>query len=287
MKTVSFSCFHDRHNAWWFAAGWQELHTFTRKRGHETADEVNAAALPWLRAHAREDNWFLHVQYWDIHTPYRISREWADRFKDDPPPDWPDQEAIDRHQRIYGPKTALDLFTFRDKSPTPVMPDAVRTTADFKKLIDGYDGAILYADHHVGQLFDVLDEAGVLEETAVIITGDHGDSFGEHGRYTDHGIADEPVLLHDMTNDPHQEVNLAAERPEVVARLNTYLAEWRHEQMRKGAAPDPLERMVKVGPFLYCDPERFAERLRRTGRAEFAEDLIRRLSRFHPERFGT
>jgi len=383
MKTVSFSCFHDRHNAWWFAAGWQELHTFTRKRGQETADEVNAAVLPWLRAHAGEDNWFLHVHYWDIHTPYRISQEWADPFRDDPPPDWPDQAAIDRHQRIYGPKTALDLFTLGDKSPTPVMPDAVRTEADFKKLIDGYDGAIHFADHHVGQLLDVLSKAGVLDETAVIVTGDHGDSFGEHGQYSDHGIAneavhrvpmivkwpglpaggvrteliyimdiaptvtelmgfpvpegwdaqsfapalrgeeftgrpylvydhgiytftrtvrtrdwmlmhvlhpglypyDEPMMLHDMREDPHQETNLAAERPEVVAELNGLLAEWRHEQIRKGAAPDPLEQMVETGPFLYCKPERFIERLRRTGRGEFADDLIRRLSRLHPGRF--
>jgi arylsulfatase A-like enzyme len=384
MKTVSFSCFHDRHNAWWFTAGWQELHTFTRKRGQETADEVNAAALPWLTAHAREDNWFLHVHYWDIHTHYRITQEWADRFRDDPPPAWPDQAAIDRHQRIYGPKTALDLFTLRDTSPTPVMPDAVRTVADFKKLVDGYDGAIAYADHHVGQLLQALDDAGVLEDTAVIITGDHGDSFGEHGQYTDHGIAneavhnvpmivkwpglpargrreeliyimdvaptvcelmgfpvpagwdarsfapalrgeefrgwpylvydhgiytftrtvrtpdwmlmqvlhpglypyDDPVMLHDMKKDPHQQVNLAAQRPEVAGELSRCLADWRQEQVRKGGVPDPLEEMVPVGPFLYCKPEPFVERLRKTGRGHFADDLIRRLSRFHPEGFN-
>jgi len=73
------------------------------------------------------------------------------------------------------------------------MPDAIRTTDDFKALIDGYDGSIAYADHHVGQVLDALDELGVLDETAIIVSGDHGDSFGEHGQYMDHGMANEAV----------------------------------------------------------------------------------------------
>lgn len=97
MKTVSFSCFHDRHNAWWFCSGWEELHTFTRKRGQETADEVNDACIPWIHEYVGEDNWFLHIHYWDIHSHYRINEEWANRFAKDPPPDWPDQKAIDAH----------------------------------------------------------------------------------------------------------------------------------------------------------------------------------------------
>ncbi len=380
LKTVAFSCFHDRHNAWWYTAGWEELHTFTRKRGQETADEVNAAFLPWLRQHGREDNWFVHLHYWDIHAHYRIPKEWADRFADDPPPPWPDQAAIDCHQSIYGPRSA----TYHAGYGVGVMPEAIRTTADFKRLIDGYDGAIAYTDYHVGQVIEALEELGVLDETAIIVSGDHGDSFGEHGQYADHGIAneavhhipmivrwpgvttrgscgqliygldlgptlcellgfpspagwdgrsfapalrgeafagwpylvwdhgiytftravrtsdwllihilhpgcypyDEPYWLHDMVNDPYQTQDVSAQHPEVVAQLDQCLTDWRHEQIRKGAAPDPLELMVREGPFLYMAPERMIEILGSTGRAHFAEDLKRRLSKFHPGRFG-
>ena len=378
MKTVAFSCFHDRHNAHWYASGWEELHTFTRKRGQETADEVNASFLPWLKQHGHEDNWFVHLHYWDIHAHYRITREWADRFAGEPPPSWPDQEAIDGHRSIYGPRTAVDHH-----GQGAVMPRAVRTTDDFRVLIDGYDGAIAYTDHHVGQVIDALAELGVLDDTAIIISGDHGDSFGEHGQYADHGIAneavhnipmivrwpgvtagrasdrlvygldlgptlcelldlpvpsgwdgrsfapalrgdpfdgwpyqvwdhgiytftravrtprwllihilhpgcypyDEPFWLYDMDNDPHQTQDVAADNPEVVARLDRHLTEWRHEHIRRGAAPDPLEQMVREGPFLYQSPEGMIDILERTGRAHFADDLKRRLSRFHPGRF--
>ncbi len=200
MKTVTFSCFHHRHNAYWFTAGWEEVHTFTRKRGQEEAGEVNAAFLPWLRQYGKEDNWFAHVHYWDMHSSYRIPAEWAERFRDVPGPDWPDRKAIESHQSLYGPRTGVDLYTGYEgrkgdglTRPVDYMPDAIRTEEDFKMLIDGYDGSLAYADHHVGQLLDILEAQGILDETVIIVSGDHGDSFGEHGQYMDHGIANEPV----------------------------------------------------------------------------------------------
>ncbi|UCH35221.1 MAG: sulfatase, partial [Armatimonadota bacterium] len=200
MKTVSFSCFHDRHNAWWFTAGWEQLHTFTRKRGQERADEVNAAFLPWLRAHGRDDNWFVHLHYWDIHSSYRLPGDWPEKFRGQPAPAWPDQDTIDAHQSFYGPRSAVDLYTGYEggpgkglSRPVPYMPDAIRTRDDFALLVDGYDAAIAYADDHVGQVLDLLDELGILDDTAIVVSGDHGDSFGEHGQYMDHGIANEAV----------------------------------------------------------------------------------------------
>jgi len=390
MRTVTFSCFHHRHNAWWFAAGWEEIHTFTRKRGGETADEVNAAFLPWLRLNGKADNWFAHVHYWDIHSSYRIPADWVDRFKDSPGPRWPDQKAIDEHQSMYGPRTAVDLYTGYGgrrgdgyARPVDYMPDAIRTEDDFKLLIDGYDASLAYADHHVGQVVQILDDLGVLDETAIIISGDHGDSFGEHGQYMDHGIAnaavhnipmvvrwpgvtmkgmcdsliygmdlgptlcemlgfhipsrwdgrsfaralngekfpgwpyqvwdhgiytftralrthgwlmiqvlhpglypyDDPILLHDLEDDPHQAVNLAQHRPEVVEELSSLLKQWRSEQLAKGGGPDPLEQMVPEGPFIYYTPERMFARLERTGRSHLIPELKARLNRYHPGRF--
>ena len=96
---------------------------------------------------------------------------------------------------------------------------------------------------------------------------------------------DDPIMLHDMRADPHQAVNLAAERPEVTSELTGLMEEWRQEQIRKSGAPDPLEQMVAEGPFLYYTPERMFERLERTGRAHIIPELKARLSRYHPGRY--
>jgi len=191
-RTVSISSFADRHDAWWFCDGWTELHQHTLKRGNEIADEVNAVALPWLRDNARRDNFFLHLQYWDAHRNYRVPepQHWVDQVKDAPIQSWPDQATIDRDQDNPGPFTAQNFFTRATTSPVPItMPDSVKTTSDFKKLIDGYDAGIRYMDDRIGEVLDALEEAGVLEETAIIVSADHGEQFGELGVYGDHCAA--------------------------------------------------------------------------------------------------
>ena len=46
---------------------------------------------------------------------------------------------------------------------------------------DCYDDCIYFLDDQLGQLLDSLKERGVLENTTVIITADHGEGFGDHG----------------------------------------------------------------------------------------------------------
>jgi len=50
-----------------------------------------------------------------------------------------------------------------------------------------YDGEIAYVDEQIGKLLAVLDETGVRERTLIVLTSDHGESFGEHGEMS-HGI---------------------------------------------------------------------------------------------------
>jgi arylsulfatase A-like enzyme len=76
---VSFSPFAERHSAWWFYAGWREMFN-TGKRGHESAEEVVPLALEWLKANAKRDNWLLHVNVWDPHTPYRAPEAFGNPF---------------------------------------------------------------------------------------------------------------------------------------------------------------------------------------------------------------
>jgi choline-sulfatase len=55
------------------------------------------------------------------------------------------------------------------------------------KDIDLYDGEIRFTDLHVGRVLAHLKELGLWGRTAVVLTGDHGEGFGEHG-VTAHGF---------------------------------------------------------------------------------------------------
>jgi tetratricopeptide (TPR) repeat protein len=49
---------------------------------------------------------------------------------------------------------------------------------------DLYSGEVAYVDSQLGKLFDYLKNRGFLENTLIILTGDHGESLGEHGEST-------------------------------------------------------------------------------------------------------
>ncbi|WP_428266324.1 sulfatase-like hydrolase/transferase [Haliangium sp.] len=44
-----------------------------------------------------------------------------------------------------------------------------------------YDGEIRYTDLHIGRLIEALKQRGLYQRTAIVITGDHGEGFGENG----------------------------------------------------------------------------------------------------------
>jgi choline-sulfatase len=54
-------------------------------------------------------------------------------------------------------------------------------------MIGAYDAEIATADAQVGRLLDALDAEGRLDNTLVVVTGDHGEMLGEHGEQS-HGF---------------------------------------------------------------------------------------------------
>lgn len=52
-----------------------------------------------------------------------------------------------------------------------------------------YDGGINYIDKQIGEILNALHDGGIEEETLVILTSDHGENFGEHNFFFQHGAS--------------------------------------------------------------------------------------------------
>jgi arylsulfatase A-like enzyme len=52
-----------------------------------------------------------------------------------------------------------------------------------KKNRDRYDSEVFFTDLHVGRLLDWAEKQAFWENTAIIVSADHGEAFGEHGLY--------------------------------------------------------------------------------------------------------
>jgi len=190
---VTVSPFGERHSSFWFYNGFQEMYN-TGKSGNETADEILPVALDWLDRRGGEHDWYLHVNIWDPHTPYRAPLGYGNPFVNDPPPSWMTEEIRARTWDNYGPGCAQEpggaytnpaVFSRFER-----MPSQIDSLESYRKWIDGYDVGIHYADHHVGQLLAKLEELGVLNDTFIILSSDHGENQGELSVYGDHQTAD-------------------------------------------------------------------------------------------------
>lgn len=191
MHTVSFSTFPERHSSMWFAAGFNETYN-VGKRGNETGDEVLPLAVDWLRRNRDRKDWFMHFHIWDPHTPYRAPLSFGEPFADEPLPAWITPEVLQQHIHHTGPHSISEINMFDDAEHAayPRHPGKATDMAGLRRIIDGYDTGILYADTIVGQLFQELDDQGIYEDTYIIITADHGENIGELGLYAEHGTAD-------------------------------------------------------------------------------------------------
>ena len=153
----------------------------------DIADDVTPYALNWLERNTETENWFLHVNYWDPHTPFRTPEAFGNPFADDPLPDWLTDDLWQCLWEGFGPHSPQEPHeTFYKRFGNP---DQIDSPEIIKWWIDGYDTAIRYVDTHVGRLLNLLAEKGALEDTMIIISADHGENQGELNIWGDHQTA--------------------------------------------------------------------------------------------------
>lgn len=187
--TATVSSFAGRHSSWWFLAGYNEVYD-CGKGGMENQDEVTPKALELLERHQEKDDFFLHFNIWDPHTPYRVPENYGEPFANDLPPSWMTQDLIDQHQQTYGTHSANAPLHHPDSKPWDREVDQIKNLDDYKKWVDGYDTGIKYADEAVGKIIHKIKELGFYDDCAVILTSDHGENQGELNIYGDHQTAD-------------------------------------------------------------------------------------------------
>jgi len=141
------------------------------------AETINSRAIPWLREHARE-KFFLFVHYWDAHTPYLPPEELRRKFYEGDPFDPKNESLKPLWRQPFGDWWRKGWFKELSEGGREV------TDRDYIRAL--YDAEIFYADRAVRELLEVLEEAGVADDTLVIITSDHGELLGEHDIFFDH-----------------------------------------------------------------------------------------------------
>lgn len=191
MYTASISTFAERHSSWWFNAGLNEAHN-VGGGGMESGEVVLPVALDWIERNAKREDWLLHLHLWDPHTPYRAPAEFGNPFEDVPLDSWITEEVFGEHLKHTGPHglNEINMYDDAENPKYPRHPGKIVNYKELKRLFDGYDCGVRYADMLIGQVIESLKSKGIYDETAIIVTSDHGENMGELGIYAEHGTAD-------------------------------------------------------------------------------------------------
>ncbi|MFH0947224.1 MAG: sulfatase-like hydrolase/transferase [Planctomycetota bacterium] len=163
-----------------YGQGFDALHWVTRmelKDGTKVdnnAEQLALGAVQWMAQH-REERFFVYVHFIDPHTPYRPPGPYATMFQGD-----------ELDGRLGTEKLEILEKDYIDGIQKAVYLEEAGFNLD--RYVSRYDGEIRFNDNAIGKILEALEKLGLGENTAVVVTADHGESAVEHHAYFNHGL---------------------------------------------------------------------------------------------------
>jgi len=153
------------------------------RRFEDRADSVTRRALKLLQERAQDRPFFLWVHYYDAHSPYEAPKDYQERFTD--PNFQPEMERGKHYQRLAD---SIRAGTLSEKSM-----DHIRGL---------YFAEVAWTDHQMGRLLTSMEEQGLLENSLVAVTADHGEALNDgfyhpvgHGHDVDSWATHVPLVI--------------------------------------------------------------------------------------------
>ncbi len=174
IRTTAITPF-GRQNARWFYSGWQEIYDSSPEVNPVDVDanSINQTALPWIKQNADKD-FFLYLTYNNLTrlSDVPLTQDEADylvSLAGHGEPEFPDAETFEIHHNLHA--------AFAPRTHRSTSQQAMR------QLVHKYNAKIRSVDDCVNEMVLHLEKNGILDETVVIITGNHGVLLGECGCY--------------------------------------------------------------------------------------------------------
>jgi arylsulfatase A-like enzyme len=123
--------------------------------------KVMSKAAQWLDENARRQPFFLQIESFDVHEPFHVPEPYLSLYTDERDPNqfniWPPYQNPELRRQFFANTTPAEL-------------DFIRAQ---------YAGKVTMVDRWLGEVLQTLDRLALWEDTAVIITTDHGHDLGE------------------------------------------------------------------------------------------------------------
>lgn len=164
-----------------FEKGWDTFKNYIRLSKPSQAEKVYGDSLAWLKENKDKNKYFLYIQTIDPHVPYRHKGEATAQY----------------YEGNYSGALGQSISAEKQIAAGKKAPSA----NDLKWLKAMYYGETTHHDTEMGKFLDELETMGVLDDTLVIITNDHGEELGDHQKFGHgHSLYEEllraPMVFH-------------------------------------------------------------------------------------------
>jgi arylsulfatase A-like enzyme len=175
-------------NREWIGNGFQEFHS-PREPERRAEDTTNVAIRLLELLGDNAEAFFLWLHYWDPHFPYAAPEGYRDVF-------FREEVSEERLAFLIDNRGATGNRTdYSLDDPDEIARRERLTVHDHRALVSHYDAEIRYMDHHIGRLLKVLKQEGLYDNSIVVFTADHGESFFENDSdWISHNFIYEPVV---------------------------------------------------------------------------------------------
>ncbi|MCG5055754.1 MAG: sulfatase-like hydrolase/transferase [Myxococcales bacterium] len=166
-----------------FDKGWDMFRNYIREGRKTDAENVFKDALAWLEERKPEERTFLYIQTIDPHVPYRTDETYTKPY------------FAEAYKGKLGPSIEAEEQIALSKTPDKF------TDEDRRWVRAQYQAEVTYHDTMLGNFLKALEDKGRLSDTLFVITNDHGEEIGDHGRWGHgHSLYEEllraPLLMH-------------------------------------------------------------------------------------------
>jgi arylsulfatase A-like enzyme len=126
---------------------------------------IGRRSAEWIDNIPDDFPWHFFASFVGPHNPYDPPTEYAERYRDaEMPPAIPICE--------------------QDKPDSLVVKRRPATPEQITHIRRQYCAAIELIDDQVGMMLDALERRGMMDNTIIVFTSDHGDMLGDHGAFT-------------------------------------------------------------------------------------------------------
>ena len=149
-------------------------------------------ALWWLEQRKATNPLFLEIGFCGPHPPYDPVQRYLDMYRDVdiPVPDVTEEDVRNQPAALHKLRATMENGNFDS-----VAWRCDASKSDLLRLRRHYAANVTMIDDKIGQIMDVLERRGYLENSVVIFTSDHGDNLGDHGHIQKHNMYEGAVRV--------------------------------------------------------------------------------------------